>query len=481
MSAFKQPASAQSRTSPACCSSLESADPGHAETPLPPLATGLSPSTTALHGPLHLRRSTGPLITPITQSTTFNQRRVGECDGPTYSRVGNPTVDQLEAVLGSLEDAPPSVCFATGLAAETALFLALLKAGDHAIVADAIYGGTVRLFRQVLNELGITATFVDASDPSAVAAAITKNTRLVFIETPANPTLKITDIAAISRITKAAGVTLVVDNTFLTPALQRPLDLGADVTVYSTTKHIEGHSTSLGGAITSRDEKLLERVRWIRKCTGNIQAPFNAFLTIQGLKTLPLRLKEQSRNAQVIAEWLAGHHQVQTVYYPGLADFPQRELAARQHLGGLHGGVIAFEIKGGTEAGAALLNAARLCRLVEHVGSVETLLTHPASMTHADVPREQRLRVGLTDGLIRLSVGIEDPQDIIADLEQAIAAARPASIVHRAAAETFDPGDEHDHVHAHHAGRRVPDAAAQARVQVKSTVQTNGGAACISR
>lgn len=386
-------------------------------------AKALSASTIALHGPLDKRRPTGPLITPIVQSTTYTQRAVGECDGPTYSRVGNPTVDQLEAVLGALEDAPPSVCFGTGLAAETALFLTLLRAGDHAVIADAIYGGTVRLFRQVLSELGISATFVDSSDITQIAAAVTPRTKLVFIETPANPTLKLTDIQGVARITKAAGVTLIVDNTFLTPALQRPLDLGADVTVYSTTKHIEGHSTSLGGAVTSRDEKLIERLRWIRKCTGNIQAPFNAFLTIQGLKTLPLRLKEQSRNAQRIAEWLASHPQIETVYYPGLKDFPQREIAERQHIGGLHGGVISFEIKGGTPAGIKLLNSAKLCRLVEHVGSVETLLTHPASMTHADVPREQRERVGLTDGLIRLSVGIEDPADIIADLEQAIAAA----------------------------------------------------------
>ncbi len=393
----------------------------------PAPARRLSASTTALHGPLDKRRETGPLVTPIVQSTTYAQRAVGECDGPTYSRVGNPTVDQLEAVLGALEDAPPSVCFGTGLAAETSLFLALLRAGDHAVVGEAIYGGTVRLFRQVLNELGISCTFVDASEPAQIAAAITPRTKLVFIETPANPTLKLTDIEAVACITKAARVTLIVDNTFLTPALQRPLDLGADVTVYSTTKHIEGHSTSLGGAITSRDEKLIERLRWIRKCTGNIQAPFNAFLTLQGLKTLPLRIREQSRNAQVIAQWLAAHGQIETVYYPGLEDFPQRAIADRQHIGGLHGGVISFEIKGGTPAGVRLLNSVRLCRLVEHVGSVETLITHPASMTHADVPREQRERVGLTDGLVRLSVGLEDPADIIADLEQAIAAASDAS------------------------------------------------------
>lgn len=392
-------------------------------------------STIALHGPPGSRRTSGPLVPGIIQSTTFLQGAVGECDGPTYSRVGNPTVDRLEEVLGALEDAPPSVCFATGLAAETALFLALLRAGDHAVVGEAIYGGTVRLFRQVLNELGISATFVDTTVPANVAAAITTRTKVVFIETPANPTLTVTDIGAIARITRDAGVTLAVDNTFLTPVLQRPLDLGADISVYSTTKHIDGHSAALGGAVTSRDASFLDRLRWFRKCLGNIQAPFNAWATLQGLKTLPLRLERQSRNAQRIAEFLVSHDAVERVCYPGLPDHPQRDLADRQHLG-LHGGVVTFEIAGGTPAGIALLNSVRLCRLVEHVGSVETLITHPASMTHADVPREQRERVGLTDGLVRLSVGLEDPEEVIADLEQAIRSSACAGVKGGAACVT---------------------------------------------
>lgn len=380
--------------------------------------TSRSAATNALHGPVHGRRS-GPLVTPLVQSTTFLQSEVGVCEGgTTYSRVANPTVDELERVLGGLEDAPPSVCFGT----ETALFLALLRAGDHAVVGESVYGGTTRLFRQVLNELGITCTFVDATDVAAVRIAVTPRTKLIFVESPANPTLVLTDIAAIADVAREAGATYVVDNTFLTPVLQRPLDLGADVTVYSTTKHIEGHSAALGGAITSRDEKLLERVRWIRKCTGGIQAPFNSWLTLQGLKTLPLRIERQSQNAQAVAEWLERHPAVERVLYPGLSTFPQRALADAQHLGG-HGGVVAFEITGGVEAGATLLNSVRLCRLVEHVGSVETLITHPATMTHADVPSEQRQRVGLTDGLVRLSVGLEDPAEVIADLEQAIARA----------------------------------------------------------
>jgi cystathionine beta-lyase/cystathionine gamma-synthase len=381
-----------------------------------------SASTVALHGAEPTSRRPGPLVPGVVQSTTWVQREVGVCDGPTYARVGNPSVDELEGVLGALEDAPPAVCFASGLAAETALFLTLLKAGDHAVVGDAIYGGTVRLFRRVLADLGVQASFVDTTDPAAVAAAITPRTRLVFIETPANPTLVLTDIAAVARVTRAAGVTLAVDNTFLTGVLQRPLELGADVSVYSTTKHIDGHSTSLGGAIVSRDESLLERVRFVRKATGAIQAPLNAWLTRQGVKTLPLRLRAQSAAALTVARYLKGHPLVERVHYPGLASFPQAGLAARQHLGA-HGGVVTFEPVGGAAGGRAVLNAVRLCRLVEHVGSVETLITHPATMTHGDVPPEQRRRVGITDGLVRLSVGLERVDDIVEDLDRALAAA----------------------------------------------------------
>jgi cystathionine beta-lyase/cystathionine gamma-synthase len=222
----------------------------------------------------------------------------------------------------------------------------------------------------------------------------------------------------VAEVAHAAGVRVAVDNTFLTPALQRPLDLGADLTVYSTTKHIEGHSTALGGAITSRDEALLERLRFIRKCTGSIQSPLGAWLTTRGVKTLPLRMRAHSENAQRVAEWLGAQPIVKRVHYPGLAGFPQAELARRQHLG-FHGGVVTFELLGGAEAGRTVLEGVQLCALAEHVGTVETLLTHPATMTHADVPAEQRRATGLDDGLIRLSVGLEDPRDVIADLSQA--------------------------------------------------------------
>jgi cystathionine beta-lyase/cystathionine gamma-synthase len=382
-----------------------------------------NPDTIAVFGRKSHERRTGPLVPGIVQSTTYTQDRVGEYAGPTYSRVANPSVDELEAVLGDLEDAPPSVAFATGLAAETALFLAILKAGDHAIVGEALYGGTVRLFRTLLADLGIACTFVDTTNPAAIREAIRPNTKLIFVETPSNPTLLLTDLEAVATIANEAGVILAVDNTFLTPVLQRPLDFGAHVSVYSTTKHIEGHSTALGGVVTTRDQTLLDRLRFVRKCTGNIIAPFNAWLTTRGIKTLPLRLREHSRNALTIAQWLEQHPGVERVYYPGLASFEQADLARRQHIGGYHGGVVAFELVGGIDAGRILMNSVNLCRLVEHIGSVETLITHSASMTHADVPPELRKRVGITDGLVRLSVGLESPEDIINDLDAAISAA----------------------------------------------------------
>lgn len=384
-------------------------------------------STIAVHGGRSCDPVHGSLVTPIVQSTTYVQDEVGINKGHAYSRVSNPTVTELERRLGAIEDALPAVCFGTGLAAETALFLATLRAGDHVVCGDAIYGGTVRLVQQLLSELGISGSFVDSSDPANVERAITPRTKLVFIESPANPTLKLTDIAAIAKITKRAGVLLAVDNTFLTPVIQRPLDLGADVAVYSTTKHIEGHSTAIGGSVVSRDEKLVERVRFIRKCTGSIQAAFQAFLTGRGLSTLPLRIERHSKNAQKLAERLAENPLVSAVNYPGLKSHPQHDLALRQHgrINGevVHGGVLSFEVVGGAEAGARVLNSVKLCSLVEHLGSVETLITHPVSMTHADVPREQRLAVGITDGLIRVSVGIENVEDIIEDLERAIAIA----------------------------------------------------------
>ncbi len=253
-----------------------------------------------------------------------------------------------------------------------------------------------------------------------MAEAIQPNTRLVFIETPANPTLKLTDIAAIAKVAHAAGVKLAVDNTFLTPVLQRPLDLGADISLLSTTKYIEGHNSTVGGSIATRDEALIERLRIVRKTLGCIQSPQESWLTLRGLKTLPLRLQQHSINAQKVAEWLEQHPKVARVHFPGLASFPQFALAEKQQA--LPGGMLSFELKGGADAGIQLMNTVRLCLLAENLGAVETLITHPVSMTHADVPRDIRERTGITDGLVRLSVGLENPADIIADLENALAA-----------------------------------------------------------
>ncbi len=378
--------------------------------------------TLAIRGGRRPDPTTGAILTPIVQSTTYVHDAVGVHKGHTYSRASNPTVSALEAALGAFENAPAAVCFSTGMAAITALFLSLLKSGDHVVVSDVIYGGTTRLLNIVLAPLGISATAADASDPAAVAAAIRPNTRLVFIETPGNPTLKLADVEGVAQVCRAKHLPLAVDNTFLTAALLRPLDLGADIALYSTTKYIEGHNATVGGSICTRDAALLDRLRLIRKTVGSIQAPFDAWLTIRGLKTLPLRIREHSRSAQVVAEHLAGHPKVAKVHYPGLTNFVQRRLASRLSVltGGFFGGLVSFEVKGGVEAGTTVMNSVRLCSLAENLGAAETLITHPVTMTHADVPRAQREATGITDGLIRLSVGLESPRDIIADLDQAL-------------------------------------------------------------
>jgi len=378
-------------------------------------------STLAIHGGLSPETATGAILTPIYQSTTFVQEAVGKHKGFTYSRAANPTVDALERALGSLENAPPAVCFSSGMAAISTLFLALLRAGDHVVISDVVYGGTVRLARQILSHLGITATFTDTSNIAAVREAITPQTRLVFIETPANPTLKLSDIAAIAELTRAAGIKLGVDNTFLTPLGQKALELGADISLLSTTKYIEGHNATVGGSITTRDTELLDRLRFVRKTLGTIQSPQEAWLTLRGLKTLPFRLRLHSENALAVARWLERHPAVRYVIYPGLESFSQRELAARQQLA--PGGLISFEVKGGVEAGIELMNSVKLCSLAENLGAVETLITHPVTMTHADVPVADREAAGITEGLVRLSVGLEDVSDITADLDQALAAA----------------------------------------------------------
>jgi len=354
--------------------------------------------TIALHAGTCPDLTTGAMLTPIYQTTTYRQDGVGQNKGFTYSRSGNPTVAALERRLAALEGAKFCTCYATGMAATTALCLALLRAGDRVVCSQAVYGGTVRLFNQVLAPFRVEAEFVDTSDEQRLAEALRPATRFVFIETPANPTLKLTDIQMAARLAKEADTLLVVDNTLLTPALQRPFDFGADVVLHSTTKFIEGHNATVGGALITRDAELQEKFAFVRNAIGAIQSPFPAWLTLQGVKTLGLRMARHSENALRIARFL--------------------ELTKRQQTAG--GALIAFEVEGGVEAGIRLMNSVRLCALAENLGAAETIITHPASMTHADVPRLQREAAGITDGLVRLSVGLEDPIDLIADLERAL-------------------------------------------------------------
>lgn len=376
--------------------------------------------TKAVRGGRKADPTTGAILTPIIQSTTYAMEGIGQHKGFTYSRADNPTVAALEGALSSLEGIEVSaVCFGTGMAAIHALAFTLLRTGSHVICDEVVYGGTVRLMREFFTNFGVETTFVDSSDPANVSKALRENTALVVIETPANPTMKVTDIAAIAAITRAHGIPLAVDNTFLTAVLQDCFDLGADIVVYSTTKYIEGHDSTVGGALLTRDPNLRERFAYCRKAVGSIQKPQEAFLTLQGLKTLPIRLREHSRNALAIADWLQKQPQVAVVHFPGLPTHPGHAIAAKQQ--GDWGGMLAFELRGGFEAGKALMESVELCTLAENLGATETLITHPASMTHGDVPREQRERSGITDGLVRLSVGLEDAEDIIEDLAQALA------------------------------------------------------------
>jgi cystathionine beta-lyase/cystathionine gamma-synthase len=378
--------------------------------------------TLALHAGTFPDPVTGAMLTPIYQTTTYRQEAVGRDKGFTYSRSANPTVSALERRLAALEGADFCTCYATGLAATTALCLALLRAGDRVVVSQAVYGGTVRLFREILEPFGVKAEFIETADEEALRTALQKPTRFVFIETPANPTLKLTDIRQAARLARDAGAPLIVDNTLLTPALQKPFELGADVVLHSTTKFIEGHNATVGGALITRDLELQERFAFTRNAIGAIQSPFPAWLTLQGVKTLPLRMERHSANALRIARFLQEHEQVTSVAYPDLESFPQFELGQRQHRAG--GALIAFEVEGGVDAGIRLMNSVRLCALAENLGAAETIITHPASMTHADVPPKQRAAAGITDGLVRLSVGLEDPLDLIRDLDQALGRAR---------------------------------------------------------
>lgn len=377
--------------------------------------------TKQIHAGVTPDPTTGSILTPIYQSTTFVQDSVDEYMGRGYSyaRAGNPTVRAFEDKLTVLEGGVDSTAYGSGMAATVAVFLALLQAGDHIVVADVVYGGTYRFADQFLTRFGVEVSFVDASDTDQVRGAVTDRTRLVFTESPANPTLKVTDLAAVSTICRERGILHVTDNTFLTPYYQRPFELGADVIVHSTTKFLDGHNATLGGAVVVNDPAIQEKVAFARLSAGLVMSPMVAWLTLQGTKTLSVRMDAQSANAMAVAEFLETHPKVDYVNYPGLSSHPQHDLSTKQASG--YGAMVCFEVHGGVEAGKRLMDSIELWSLAENLGAVESLITHPVTMTHAAVPREERIAAGITDGLVRLSVGMEDAEDLIGALDDALA------------------------------------------------------------
>ncbi|MEE8405978.1 MAG: PLP-dependent aspartate aminotransferase family protein [Acidimicrobiia bacterium] len=376
--------------------------------------------TKQIHAGVEPDPTTGAILTPIYQSTTFVQESVDSYMGKgySYSRAGNPTVRALEEKLTALEGGLDATAYSSGMAATVAVFLGLLEAGDHVVIADVVYGGTYRFTDQFLTKFGVDVDFVDAANIEDVRAAIKPNTVMVFTETPANPTLKVTDLAAVSGICGDAGVLHVSDNTFLTPYFQRPFELGADIIIHSTTKFLEGHNATIGGAVVVNDAEHQEKIAFARIAAGLVMSPMVAWLTLQGIKTLSVRMDSQSASAMTVAEFLQKHDAVDYVNYPGLPDHPQYELSQTQASG--FGAMVGFEVHGGAEAAKLLMNAVELWSLAENLGSVESLITHPVTMTHAAVPRDERIAVGITDGLVRLSVGLEDVEDLIEDLDSAL-------------------------------------------------------------
>lgn len=374
-------------------------------------------STKAIHTGQDADSATGATIVPIYQSATFTQESIGVTKGYDYSRSDNPTREAFEKAVAAVENGNFGLAFASGLAAETAV-LSLLKPGDNIVAMNDLYGGTYRLFTQVLANGGITTTFIDGTKLGEIESAITRNTKIIWIESPTNPLLKLADISAIANIAKQRGVLLVVDNTFATPYFQRPLDLGADIVVHSTTKYINGHSDVVGGAVVVNHRELFEKIKFYQNSAGAILGPFDSWLTLRGLKTLAIRMEKHQQNAIKIALALLSNPVVLKVNYPGLDTHPQHELAKRQMSG--FGGMISFEIARGIDEVNRFVSNLKLFSLAESLGGVESLVSHPAQMTHASVPKHQREAIGIHDNLIRLSVGIEDADDLIEDLEYAL-------------------------------------------------------------
>ena len=375
-------------------------------------------ATRAIHDGQEPDPSTGAVTVPIFATSTYVQEEIGKNKGYEYARVSNPTRTRLEENLASLEGGTSAQVFASGMAAITALFT-MMKSGDHVVCGSNMYGGVPRLFNQILVNFGLEFTYVDTSDVKAVEKAIRRNTRLVYIETPTNPLMTISDIAAISKVSHAHGIEVCVDNTFMSPYLQQPLVLGADIVMHSTTKFLNGHSDGLGGVLVCTKPEHKEKFAFVQKCTGAILSPFECWLVLRGVKTLAVRMVQHDKNGREIAKFLQGHKKVKKVYYPGLAAHPQHELAKRQMSG--FGSMITFET-GSFDNAQKMLRKVRVCSLGESLGGVETLISHPATMTHAALGEKGRKEIGLTDGMVRVSVGIEDAQDIMADLDQALAA-----------------------------------------------------------
>jgi len=361
--------------------------------------------------------STGAIVPPIYQSATYVLDEVGKDKGYDYTRASNPTRQVLESNLAALDGGKYGVCFSSGMSAVDSV-IKLLKSGDHIICSDDVYGGVSRLYNNLLVNYDLTFTYVNSSNPKEIEDAILDNTKLIWIETPTNPLLKVTDLEAVGRIAKKHNILYGVDSTFSTPALLRPIEYGADIVMHSTTKYLSGHNQIIGGVLITNSEELAEKIKFIQKTVGAVPSPFDCWLTLMGIKTLSLRVDRHCDNAQNIAEFLESHPKVERVTYPGLKSHPQHDIANEQMDG--FSGMISMELKGGIPAGITLMNNLELCYLAESLGAVETMITHPATMTHADVPKEERLARGLTDGLVRLSVGIEDKEDIIKDLDRSL-------------------------------------------------------------
>ncbi len=377
-------------------------------------------STRAIHAGQAPDPTTGAVVVPIYQTSTFAQDGVGKHRGYEYARTGNPTRAALEQCIAALEGGAYGLAFASGMAAE-ATIMQLLKPGDHTIAVDDLYGGTYRLFRRVLEPLGNTFSFVDGSDLQAVEKAFSERTRMVWLESPTNPLLKLVDIEAVSKLAHARQALVVVDNTFMSPYFQRPLSLGADIVVHSATKYLGGHSDVIGGTLVVNRDDLRERLAFLQNAVGGVPGPMDAWLVLRGLKTLAIRMREHDRNARLVAAFLNEHPKVARVFYPGLPGNPQRDLARRQMSG--FGGMISFEVKGGLEPARRVVERTQLFTLAESLGGVESLIELPAAMTHASIPGETRRAHGVADGLVRISVGIEDVADLISDLDRALSEA----------------------------------------------------------